>query len=209
MDVQVETFFCPTMGANVYLAHTEGHGIIIDAGVDDPVSFAKERGIEIGAVLLTHAHFDHVKMLDEIISAVGCPAYIGEAEVDWAKDREKNLAAMMGAKIAPQAKLLPLKDGQRLEFPTVTVQAHHTPGHSPGGMTYEIENCLFTGDVLFRLTVGRSDFYGSDPEEMRRSLNVLVHDFPEEDIVYPGHGDASTIGFEKQNNVFLKGMVSE
>ena len=207
MALQIETFFCPTMGANVYLAYQDGYGVIIDAGVDTPVSYAKEHGIEIEAVLLTHAHFDHVKMLDEIVSALGCSVYAGAQEVDWARDREKNLAAMLGAKVAPQTKLLPIVDGQKLELGAITVQAHHTPGHSPGGMTYEIENCLFTGDVLFRLTVGRSDFYGSNPGEMQQSLYALAHDFPEDAIIYPGHGDASTIGFEKQNNMFLKGLV--
>ncbi|MBP5225667.1 MAG: MBL fold metallo-hydrolase [Lachnospiraceae bacterium] len=181
-------------------------GFVVDPG-DDAGRII--RGIESmdmkpQAVLMTHGHFDHVLASDGIRAAYGIPAYIGEKDLEMAKDPVKN-----GGKGYPGGgrgleEAVGLKDGEVLRlFTPVTVL--ETPGHSPGGVCYYLkdEGIVFTGDTLFRGTVGRTDLYGGSMEVLVGSIAEKLSVLPEDTQVYPGHGYPSTVGREKAFNPFL------
>ena len=99
-----------------------------------------------------------------------------------------------------------IKDGDRMRFGNTTLEAIHAPGHSPGGMVFYCKDsaCMFSGDVLFQGSIGRADLDGGDFSTLRRSIIERLFVLPDETIVYPGHGDATSIGNEKTNNPFFR-----
>ncbi len=181
-------------------------GFVVDPG-DDAERIIKSidaMGMKPEAVLMTHGHFDHVLASDEIRTRYGIPSYIGEKDLEMAKDPLKNggKGYMGGGRALKEADAL--KDGDVLElFTPVTVL--ETPGHSPGGVCYylEKEGLVFTGDTLFRDTVGRTDLYGGSMETLLKSIGEKLAVLPDDTQVCPGHGYPSKIGREKAFNPFL------
>lgn len=155
------------------------------------------------AVLLTHGHFDHMSEAGAVKKKYDIPIYAHEAEERLLADPGLNLSGNWAQPVALKADVL-LKDGQELFLAGFSIKVLHTPGHTPGGCCYYIadEKVLFSGDTLFYCSVGRTDFPGSSSRQMQESLNRLLTELPEDTDVLPGHGDCTTIGFEKRNNPY-------
>jgi glyoxylase-like metal-dependent hydrolase (beta-lactamase superfamily II) len=168
---------------------------------------AKSLGLSPKAIVLTHAHLDHIAGVAEVLSAFpATPVLIHEAEKDWLGDPEINMSALIGLPITAPGPTATLKHGQDLVLEGTTWHILHTPGHSPGGITlyHAPSKTALVGDALFAGSIGRTDFPGSSFEQLDGSIREHLYSLPEDTKVFPGHGPATTIGREKRSNPFVK-----
>jgi len=183
-------------------------GVVIDPGgcPQRILKAIEESGLTIRYVLNTHCHFDHMGANAEIVAATGAPLALHAAELPLLQARGG--AAMFGVPVKespmPDVELEP---GQVLEMGTLRFQVLHTPGHSPGSVTFYLEEggAAFDGDVLFQLGIGRTDLPGGDWNTLMRSIREVLFALPDETVLYPGHGPKTTVGQEKQSNPWAAG----
>ena len=150
-------------------------------------------------ILLTHGHFDHVGAVQKLAEKYKIPFYIDKKDEDMI---ERNVDVF--GKLPKAGGYL--KDGDMLKFSdNYEIKCLETPGHTPGGVCFLIDNCLFTGDTLFRESIGRSDFEGGNHATLLKSINDKLVPLGDDIAVYPGHGPSSTIKHERQRNPFLAG----
>jgi hydroxyacylglutathione hydrolase len=209
---RIEAFVLGPYQTNCYLVYV-GTGPdcwIVDCGFDpqEMIDRVQELRLTPTAIILTHAHIDHIAGLAEVRRAFpGVPVMIHRAERDWLGDPELNLSAFAGLPISgPDADRL-LEEGDELTLAGSTWRVLHTPGHSPGGITlYSArDNSALVGDALFAGSIGRTDFPGCSFEELEQSIRTKLYTLPEETRIYPGHGPGSTIGRERRTNPFVNG----
>jgi glyoxylase-like metal-dependent hydrolase (beta-lactamase superfamily II) len=206
MDVR-----CLTVGPvaeNCYIVRLEGagRGLIVDPG-DEPeriLALAADLGIGVDAILLTHTHFDHIGAVAPVAAATGAPVYCPELEATVLADIMSWVPPGFGPFESYDADET-VAGGERLELAGMEIDVIHTPGHSPGHVTYSIpeHEALFSGDVLFAGSVGRVDLPGGDGPTLIATLHRLVEAFPEQTTVYPGHMQVTTLGAERATNPFL------
>lgn len=190
---------CVTTGVlqeNAYIVYEEGtgHAVIIDPGDNAPdiIGLLREKKLEPALILLTHGHFDHTGAITAIQDAYGTPVAM-----------HQNDHGLLAGSV-PATGAVKFVDGRdTLQGYDLDIQVLHTPGHSAGSVCYLINGCLFSGDTLFKGTIGRTDFPESSPQDMRRSLEIL-RTLPETTPVYPGHGEPTTIGQERRTNPWLR-----
>ncbi|MBX3386657.1 MAG: MBL fold metallo-hydrolase [Phycisphaeraceae bacterium] len=183
---------------------------IIDAGFDpaDLIDLIQTENLNPTAVLLTHAHCDHIAGLSEVRSAFpNIPIHLHPAEHAWLTDPMKNLSAAMGVGVVAPPATATLEDGMTLELAGTHWRVLHTPGHSPGGITlvHDASNQAIVGDTLFNGSIGRFDFPGSSEDQLRRSILEKLYTLPDQTRVYPGHGPSTTIGRERRSNPYVRG----
>lgn len=206
--INIETFVLGPVSTNAYLLSDPEtkKGIIIDPGMNPKSLIKKIADLDIEAILLTHAHFDHIGGVDEIRKLKKCPVYLHDLEADWLTNPKKNGSARwpeLGVLIETEPAEYALDEGQTLEFLGIKLKVFHTPGHSPGSVSFLYDKHLFGGDVLFKLSVGRTDLPGGDNNELLDSIQDKLFLLEDDTIVYPGHGGKTTIGFEKDNNPYV------
>ena len=164
----------------------------------------EENGCTLKAILLTHGHFDHIMGIDTLRREWSVPVYASALEQKVLTDANVNLSVAYGAGyVFADAKFL--EDGASLALAGYQIRMISTPGHTAGGCCYYIEEeeVLFSGDTLFAGSVGRTDFPTGSMSTLVRSVKERLLSLPEDTQVYPGHMEATTIGFEKENNPFL------
>lgn len=206
--LRIETYSLGPLQTNAYLlrGEDEGRAIIIDPGMNPAPLLRKIEGLDIEAILLTHAHFDHIGGVEEIRQAKKCPVYIHPIESDWLTTPKLNGSLMwpeVGPPISTSAAEYDLAEGQKLHFLGHDFTVYHTPGHSPGSVSFLCGNDLFSGDVLFRLGVGRTDLPGGREVDLYNSIRGKLFNLSDEVKVYPGHGPRTTIGYERANNPYV------
>jgi glyoxylase-like metal-dependent hydrolase (beta-lactamase superfamily II) len=194
---------------NCYLLRRDGsdRGLIVDPGEEAPRLLAEieDMGVELDGILLTHTHFDHVGAVAPVAKATG-------AEV-WVPAIEKPVLADIMS-FVPWAGFGPyeswdaehtLEGGETLTLAGFEIEVIFTPGHSPGHVTFSIpdEEAVFSGDVLFQQSVGRTDLPGGDWPTLLESIRGLVEALPPETVVYPGHMGVTSLGAERAHNPFL------
>ncbi len=187
--------------------------LIIDPGEEAERILAtlEQLGIEkLEAILLTHTHFDHIGAVAPVAKATGAPVYCPELEVPALADI---MAYVPWEGFGPYESWdaeETVAGGERLSLAGFDIDVIFTPGHSPGHVTYSIpdERVLFSGDVLFKGSVGRTDLPFGDWPTLLASISGLAETFPEETGVYPGHMDLTTLGAEKASNPFLAELAS-
>ncbi len=201
---------------NCYFLHREGEyeAIVIDPAVQGDKVFLKlrEKGLTVKAVLLTHGHFDHLMGVNEMkeLSAVefgGLTIYAGAAEAELLADPELNHSARIGKSYTVKPDVL-VKDGDEITVGNMKCKVISTPGHSVGSTCYyfEEDEVLISGDTLFFESVGRTDFPTGDAGALRTSVEDKLFTLKDEVKVYPGHGDFTTIGHEKQYNPYFSSV---
>ena len=194
---------------NCFLARPRGgdRAVMIDPGDEAPrlLGAINRAGVKLEAILLTHTHFDHVGAVAPIARATGAPVYCPQIEVPVLQDV---MAFVPWPGFGPFESWDPehtVAGGETLELAGLTFDVVFTPGHSPGHVTYAVpaEQVLFSGDVLFQGSVGRTDLLGGDWPTLARSIATLLERYPDETTVCPGHMGLTTLGRERQTNPFL------
>lgn len=163
-----------------------------------------EKGFHIRAILLTHGHFDHIWGAEELREKSGAKIYAYEKEQPLCESSDLNLSAQMGRACTIKPDYY-LKDGEKVQVGDLTCKLLATPGHTAGSCCYYFENdgIVMSGDTLFCQSVGRTDFPTGSMSDIVRSVKEKLMALPDEVKVYPGHGEITTIGFERENNPFL------
>ena len=214
-EFTVKTFCFGPLQTNCYLLTVTDEesgkvkGIVIDPGMNPQKLIDYVKDIEIEAILLTHAHFDHMAGVDEVRKVTKAPVYIHDLEADWLTDAKKNGSVRWSDVTPPlstDAAEYALDEGQTLKLIGHEFKVYHTPGHSPGSVSFLCKEHLFSGDVLFNRSIGRTDLPGGRELDLIYSLQQKLYRLPDETIVYPGHGPRTKIGFEKEFNHFVKAL---
>ncbi|MFB5762959.1 MBL fold metallo-hydrolase [Paenibacillus medicaginis] len=208
MALTIRSFNLGALQTNAYLVQDKdtGRGFIIDPGMNPGSLVRAIEGLTIEAILLTHAHFDHMAGVEEVRRAAGCPVYLHPLEQEWMTSPKLN-GSLMWPQISQPVTAAPaeydLSEGQVLELIGHQFKVYHTPGHSPGSVSFHCGKDLFGGDVLFRMGVGRTDLPGGRERDLIDSVHRLYR-LDDEVTVYPGHGPKTTIGYEKANNPYIR-----
>lgn len=202
-NVFIKTLSSGMLGSNCYIVGNSGEGVIIDPGTDgdDIKEEIEKTGIKIKYLILTHTHIDHICALDYVRALTGAKAAVHSYDAGALEDPRGNASYIFGLDVKFRKADIFLKDGDVLEAGGIKLEIIHTPGHTPGGICISTGKSLFTGDTLFKLSVGRTDLGNGDENLLFQSLGKLMS--MDEDIsVYPGHGPSTTIGYEKKNNPY-------
>lgn len=191
---------------NCYLVGCEEtkEGIVIDPGGDAPVILSQIHALElnIAYIVNTHGHIDHVAANRALKEATGAPLAIHRLDAPWLISPQGGLALLLGVTPGPPADIF-LEEGDDIKFGNISLKVLHTPGHTSGGISLLGEGDIFTGDALFNMGIGRTDLPGGDFKSLIESIRTKLFTLPEETVVYPGHGPATTIGREKRTNPFV------
>lgn len=204
----LETLCVGPMQVNCYIlaSSPDSRAIIIDPGADERriKSVLKEQRLKPEFIINTHGHFDHIACDDSF----GVPVYIHRDDLTLLTDPKKNLSAIFMSAFRSTSEIKTLQDKQIIALDGLELEVIHVPGHTPGGIALLLrkprDKILFTGDTLFCQGIGRTDFPGSDEGLLIKSIKEKLMHFPDDTLVYPGHGPSSTIGGEKKDNPFLK-----
>jgi hydroxyacylglutathione hydrolase len=207
--VDVRTFTVGPVQENCHIARRDGsdQAIVIDPGDEAPRLLEALEALElnVAAILLTHTHFDHVGAVAPLARATGADVWCPEIEVPVLADIMRFVPWPGFGPFDSYDADHTVAGGEQLELAGFEIDVLFTPGHSPGHVTYSIpaEQAIFSGDVLFQGSIGRTDLPGGDHATLMRSLATLVEALPDETVVYPGHMGNTTIGRERATNPFL------
>ena len=205
--MRIESIPVGPLQVNCYLVICEetGQAAVIDPGDDGNriLAAVAAAGCDVQAVINTHGHFDHIGANAEVVEKTGVDLMLHADDVPLLR-RAAQHAAIYGMTAVPSPEpTRVLADGDEIAIGNLMLKVIHVPGHSPGGICLQVDGALFAGDALFAGSVGRTDLPGGSHEQLisgiRRKLLVL----PDDTMVYPGHGPATTIGREKRHNPFL------
>ena len=204
--MKVTYFSVGELGTNCYIVRDDsGHAVVLDPGGDAQriLNAVKVDNLTVDFVLLTHAHFDHMMAAEAVCAATGAPLCVGAGDAPMLFDARLNLSAMVHPlqTVALSADRL-LAEGDTICFGDSTLTVLETPGHTRGGVCYLGDGVLFSGDTLFAGSIGRTDLPGGDMTVLRHSLSRLTM-LDGDYIVYPGHGEQTTLSFEKAANPYL------
>jgi hydroxyacylglutathione hydrolase len=208
-DLDVRMFTVGPVQENCFVFRAPGsdRALVVDPGEEAEriLGAIDELGVKVEAILLTHTHFDHIGAVAPVAKATGAPVYCPELEVPVLADI---MAFVPWPGFGPYESYdadETVSGGERLELAGLEIDVLFTPGHSPGHVTYSVPHgaALFSGDVLFQGSVGRTDLPGGDWGTLLESIRGLVDGFPEETTVYPGHMGITSLGAERATNPFL------
>ncbi len=205
----MKTLVVGSFAANCYVVGSSStmKGMIIDPGAEAATILrtVQQMGLSVSLIVITHAHIDHVGAVRAVTEKTHAQFAIHEAEKGLLLTAPMRMLTSLGLtpiKSPPQPDRL-LKDSDRIDIDDLHFEVLHTPGHSSGGICLLGHGVVFSGDTLFKLGIGRTDFPGCSHERLIKSIHDKLMVLPDETIVYPGHGPPTTIGDERRGNPFL------
>lgn len=207
--IKIEVFnLLPAFQTNTWLMWDDKgkQALLIDPAAPDStlVELIKKNGMQLEGIVNTHGHGDHIGGNSYFQDAFECPIMIHEADQNMLVDNKKNLSEFMGTplKLVPADKLL--QDGDIIKLGEHQIKVIHTPGHTPGGICLLTGKFLISGDSLFEMSIGRTDFPRGSHAQIIDSIKNKLFTLPDDTVVFPGHGPRTTIGMEKLNNPFVR-----
>jgi len=196
-----------SLEVNCYIVQNmqNSQAVVIDPGSDTDkiLRFIDEHDLTVKGIFLTHGHFDHIGSVRLVHEKTGAPVYVHEKDVTYLQDADLNLSKPFSAVEITAPHHYTVKDRDILEVAKMQFEVIHTPGHTPGGVCYKMGSVLFTGDTLFKASMGRTDFPGGNAQDLFHSLSHTLKGLEDEVYIYPGHGPESTIGYEKTHNPYM------
>ncbi|WP_163969997.1 MBL fold metallo-hydrolase [Oceanobacillus halotolerans] len=206
--MKIEGMSLGPLGTNCYILYNDKDALIVDPGGESGriINFLNEINTKPHAILLTHAHFDHIGAVEELRYYYQLDVYLHELEADWLEDPHQNGSiSFIGNKIQTAAPDHYLQPGI-LNVASFSCEVIHTPGHSPGSVSFVFGDVstVIGGDVLFQRGIGRTDLPGGNIEQLRASIRYKLYTLSDEFTVFPGHGPITTIGDEKRHNPFVR-----
>ena len=208
MSLDVTQLPVGPFAVNSYIVRRPGAGeaVVVDPGWDAAAIRLElaGRGARCVAILITHADLDHLGAVADLAEGTGAPVHMAEAD----RERLERIndfipPAFAGVRLRPYTPDVLLQGDETLELAGVSFETLRVPGHTSGHLAYAADGCLFSGDVLFAGSVGRTDRPGDDWETLMESIRTLVERFPPETVVYSGHGPPTTLGRELETNPLL------
>ncbi len=203
--MHVRRFAIGPLETNSYLCAAGNAAIAVDVGGDPApmLDYLRQNALTLGAVLLTHLHFDHCYGVAELARACGVPVYAGAGDRALL-ETELGQGGVAGLPLVPSFDWEPLEPGET-DFLGQPCRVMATPGHSAGSLSYHFPQAgvVFVGDLLFQRSIGRTDFPDGDYDVLLASVRARIFPLPDATLVYPGHGPSTTVGDEKRHNPFL------
>lgn len=197
-----------SLGTNCYIAYCENtrKAVVIDPGGNAAriLDAIKREELLVEAIINTHGHADHVMANLKVKEATGAPLWIHSADADMLGNGTRNLSAFLGGATSCGTADRLLGDGEVLNVGDFTLKVLHTPGHTPGGISLLADKAVFVGDTLFAESIGRTDFPGGSYSQLIESIKTKLMTQDDSMKVYPGHGPATTIGWERRHNPFIQ-----
>ncbi len=209
--IDARVFTVGPVQENCYLVRQAGadRAVIVDPGDEAPriLQAVEELGVGVEAILLTHTHFDHIGAVAPVAKATGAPVWCPEIEQGVLLDIDRYVPwPGFGPFENYEADHL-LSGGETLSLAGMDFDVVFTPGHSPGHVTYAVDGALFSGDVLFQGSIGRTDLPFGDHARLLQSIAELLAAYPDETVVHPGHMGLTTLGAERASNPFLQALA--
>ena len=202
--MKMKSYIAGPLDANNYLIWDEKskEAVLIDCSEyrQDIVDFVNSNGLTVKNILLTHGHFDHVLGVNEMSKALDAKVGVHVDDVVML-DNINEFGRLFGfPEIEPPKYDFNLSDAQVLTLGDINIRVIHTPGHTEGGVCYLVDNKLFSGDTLFKGSYGRTDLFGGNFQKIEHSINDILFKLDDNIEVYPGHGESSTLRYEKLHN---------
>ena len=206
MTLAVDRYELGPIGTNCYLVRADSaaaEAVVVDPGGEAarPLSELTRMDARCTAILITHGHWDHLGGVAELAEATRAPVYMAADERVLLED--VNSFTPPGIQLRPYTPDVLLHGDETLELAGISFQTLRVPGHSPAHLAYYADGCLFSGDVVFAGSVGRTDLPGADWDTLVESIRTLAERFPPETVVFSGHGPETTLGTELARNPFL------
>jgi hydroxyacylglutathione hydrolase len=205
--LDVRTFTVGPVQENCHIVRAQGsdRAVIVDPGEEAPrlIEAIGDLNVTIEGILVTHTHFDHVGAVAPIAHTTNAEVWCPELELPVLADIMSFVPWPGFGPFESYDAEHPVKGGETIELAGLTFDVIFTPGHSPGHVTYAVEDALLSGDVLFQGSVGRTDLPGGDWDTLASSIAKLLDAYPDETTVYPGHMGVTTLGRERATNPFL------
>ncbi|HEX21485.1 MAG TPA: MBL fold metallo-hydrolase [Actinobacteria bacterium] len=204
----IETISVGPLETNCYVvaAGAGTSAAVIDPGddVDKILKVVNGNGLKVTHIINTHGHYDHIGADSALAATTGAKIYIHSLDASMIKDPQSNLSLFLNSDYEMNDEVVKISDGEELVVGGLKLKIIHTPGHTPGGISLFLHGRLFVGDLIFSGSVGRTDLEGGDFSALMSSISKIILEYPDDTIIYPGHGPATTIGAEKQNNPYIK-----
>lgn len=199
--MKVTRLICGTFATNTYLLEIEDSCLLIDPAckIDKLLPYLDNK--KVLAVLLTHGHFDHIKTCDDLYHNYHCPIYLNKLDLELTKDNTQGRCFGLMNVPTISVPTLDIKEGN-MNIGSFNFEVIYTPGHTEGSVCYKFKDCIFTGDTLFKGSVGRTDLKGGNNSKLKNSLRIFKD--MEDLTVYPGHDEITTIKDEQINNFYLQ-----
>lgn len=206
MQIDIKRFILGPLATNCYLlSNLQKESIIVDPPIYDDglTSHIETNNLNPVLIINTHGHIDHIYGNQDYKELYGIPLAIHKNDVELLKYNWNDFTVSYPPDYQPSEPEVILEDGERIEFGDEHLDIIHTPGHSPGSICISINDRVLTGDTLFKGGIGRYDLPGGSEESLMESIRTRLLTLPDETMLYPGHGEKTSIRYEKDNNPFF------
>ncbi len=191
------------------LVSDKNNAVMIDcpqSGIS-ALKLLEEKGYTLKKILLTHGHFDHIDCLEDVRLKTNATVYIHEGDFEYLSNNTLNLSEDLCKEVKPCLEFEKISDGEIIELDELKFETILTNGHTNGSVCYKISDCLFTGDTLFRGSIGRTDLINGNFSALKKSLEIFPKLYNEGDFrIFPGHGERSSLSNEIARNPYLRGL---